>query len=67
MRGGFSGKADLNFSQFLTQSDHIASEDLEYSTRVKRTTFIILLLFFCQYWSLTVKISVYFHCSLVIL
>lgn len=66
-RGYFSGNGDLNFGPFLTRSDHIASEDLEYSTRVKVTYFIIILLFFCHYWSLTVKISLYFHCSLVIL
>lgn len=66
-RGGFSVKADLNFSLFLIQNYYIFSEGLEYSKRVKRTTFIILLLFFCHYWSLRVKISVCFHCSLVIL
>lgn len=31
------------------------------------TYFFILLLFFCHYWSPTVKLTLYFHCSLVIL
>lgn len=42
----------LNISHFLTEHDHVTSEDLKYSALVIWTIIITLHgAFFCQFWS----------------